>query len=44
MYDAQLAVVLGDDDVWQAIPQLPADESLRCAGRLVTLVSSVSGT
>lgn len=44
MYEAQLAVVLSDDDAWAAIPRLPADETLRCAGRLVTLVSSVSGT
>ena len=44
MYEAQLAVVLGNDCAWAAIPRMPAEETLRCAGRLVTLVSSVSGT
>ena len=40
---AQLAVLLGDDDAWAALPSAPAAE-LGCAGRLVKLVSCVSGT
>ena len=43
MYDAQLAVMLGDEEAWAMLPPMPEDESLRCSGRLVTLVSSVCG-
>ena len=43
MYEAQLAVLMGDEAAWAALPALPDDATLRCAGRLVTLVASVSG-
>ena len=43
LYDAQFAVLLGDEKAWAELPPLPPTE-LRGAGRLVKLVSSVAGT